>query len=125
MRKFMSVGVFALAIVVGMATLPAFAQEISRSILFKRDAKIGGQLLPKGEYEVKYTEGKDELVIAQGNREILAATYKVTKLEKAPSVTSVYYSHEDDGSFQLKRIEFKGKDSALAFENTVAKAITR
>ena len=125
MRKFMSVGVFALAIVVGMATLPAFAQEISRSILFKRDAKIGGQLLPKGEYEVKYTEGKDELVIAQGNREILAATYKVTKLEKAPSVTSVYYSQEADGSFQLKRIEFKGKDSALAFENTVAKTITR
>ena len=125
MRKFMSVWVFALAIVVGMATLPAFAQEISRSILFKRDAKIGGQLLPKGEYEVKYTEGKDELVIAQGNREILAATYKVTKLEKAPSVTSVYYSQEADGSFQLKRIEFKGKDSALAFEDTVAKAITR
>ena len=121
----MSVGVFALAIVVGMATLPAFAQEITRSILFKRDAKIGGQLLPKGEYEVKYTEGKDELVIAQGNREILAATYKVTKLEKAPSVTSVYYSQEADGSFQLKRIEFKGKDSALAFENTVAKTITR
>ena len=125
MRKFMSVGVFALAIVVGMATLPAFAQEISRSILFKRDAKIGEQLLPKGEYEVKYTEGKDELVIAKGNREILAATYKVTKLEKAPSVTSVYYSQEADGSFQLKRIEFKGKDSALAFENTVAKTITR
>ena len=125
MKKLMGAGILALAMVAGLATLPAFGQEVSRSILFKRDAKIGGQVLPKGEYEVKYVEGKDELVIAQGNRQILTATYKVTKLEKAPNVTSVFYSQESDGSFQLKRIEFKGKDAALAFENTVAKAIVR
>ena len=125
MRKLIGAGMLALGMVVGLATLPAFAQEISRSIEFKRDAKVGEQVLPKGEYEVKYVEGKDELVIAKGNREILTATYKVTKLEKAPKVTSVYYSQEADGSFQLKRIEFKGKDAALAFENTVAKTIVR
>jgi hypothetical protein len=125
MRKFLGAGVLALAMVAGLVTLPAFGQEISRSIQFKRDAKIGGQVLPKGDYEVKYVEGKDELVIAQGNREILTATYKVTKLEKTPKVTSVFYSQETDGSYQLKRIEFKGKDTALAFENTVAKVVER
>ena len=125
MRKFMSVGVLGLAMVVGLAAFPAFAQEVSRSISLKRDARIGGQVLPKGEYDVKYVEGKDELVIAQGRREVLTATYKVSKLEKAATVTSVIYSQEADGSFQLKRIEFKGRDSALSFENTVAKAISR
>ncbi len=125
MRKFMSVSVLGLAMVVGLAALTAFGQEVSRSILLKRDAKIGGQLLPKAESEAKSGEGKDELVIAQGRLEILSATYKITKLEKTPTVTSVIYSEEADGSFQLKRIEFRGKDSALAFENTIAKLITR
>lgn len=125
MRRFMSVGVLGLALFVGLVAVPAFAQEVNRSISLKRDAKIGGQPLPKGEYDVKYVEGKDELVIAQGRREVLTATYKVTKLDKAAAVTSVFYSQEADGSFQLKRIEFKGKDSALDFENTVAKVISR
>jgi hypothetical protein len=121
----MSTGVLALAMIVGLASLQAFGQGISKSIQLKRDAKIGGQVLPKGEYEIKYVEGKDELVIAKGNKEILTATYKVTKLEKTPNVTSVVYSQESDGSYQLVRIEFRGKDSALAFENTVAKVISR
>ena len=125
MRKFMSVGVLGLAIVVGLATVPAFAQEVSRSILLRRDAKVGGQVLPKGEYDVKYVEGKDELVITHGKKEVLTATYKVAKLDKAATVTAVTYSQEADGSFQLKRIEFKGQDSALTFEGTVAKAISR
>jgi hypothetical protein len=115
----------ALAMVAGLITVSAFAQEVSRSISLKRDAKIGGQDLPKGEYDVKYVEGKDELVIAKGRRDVLTATYTIAKLDKAPAVTSVFYSQEADGSFRLKRIEFKGKDSALVFENTVVKAINR
>jgi hypothetical protein len=125
MRKSVSVGVLALALVIGLVTVSAFAQQVNRSILLKRDAMIGGQALPKGEYDVRYIEGKDELVIAQGRREVLTATYKIAKLDKAAAVTSVFYSQEADGSFHLKRIEFKGKDSALTFENTVAKAIGR
>jgi hypothetical protein len=108
--------------VVGLASATAFAQELNHSIVLKRDAKVGSQLLPKGEYAVRYVQGKDELVILQGKREVLTATYKVTKLDKAAANTSVVYSEEADGSFQLKRIEFKGKDSALVLENTVAKA---
>jgi hypothetical protein len=117
--------VLAVAMVVGLTALTSFAQEVSRSILLKRDAKVGGQVLPKGEYSVKYFEGKEELVVLQGNREVLSATYKVTKLDKAAPATAVIYSQEADGSFLLKRIEFKGKDSALVLENTVARAITK
>ena len=124
MRKSVSV-VLGLLLVIGLVTVSAFAQEVNRSISLKRDARIGGQELQKGEYEVKYVEGKDELVIAQGSREVLTATYKIAKLDKAPSVTSVFYSQEADGSFHLQRIEFKGKKSALTFENAVAKLIGR
>ena len=117
--------VLAVAMMVGLTAVASFAQEVSRSILLKRDAKVGGQVLPKGEYSVKYFEGKEELVVSQGNREVLSATYKVTKLDKAAPATAVIYSQEADGSFLLKRIEFKGKDSALVLENTVARAITK
>lgn len=112
----------ALAMAAGLMVAPVSAQEISRSIVLKRDAKLGGQVLPKGEYAVKYVEGKGELSILQGKREVLTATYKISKLDKVPENNLVVYSQEQDGSFQLKRIEFKGKVSALVFENTVAKA---
>ena len=125
MKRWISSLSVALAMIVGLAAAPVFAQEISRSIVLKRDARLGGQVLPKGEYSVKYVEGKGELVISQGKREVLTATYKVSKLDKTPDNNLVVYSQEADGSFQLKRIEFKGKDSALVFENTVAKAITK
>ena len=125
MRRWINSLVLALAMVVGLTAANSFAQEHSRLIVLKRDAKVGGQVLPKGEYSLKYFEGKEELVILQGKREVLSATYKVTKLDKAAPDTSVIYTQEADGSFQLKRIEFKGKDSALVLENTVAKAITK
>jgi hypothetical protein len=124
MRK-VSVGILGLALVAGLVTVSALAQEVNRTISLKRDAKIGEQTLPKGEYDVKYVEGKDELVIARGRRDVLTATYKTAKLDKAPAVTSVFYSQEADGSYHLKRIEFKGKDTALVFENSVVKAINR
>jgi hypothetical protein len=124
MRK-VSVGILGLALVAGLVTVSAFAQEVNRTISLKRDAKIGEQSLPKGEYDVKYVEGKDELVIARGRRDVLTATYTTAKLDKTPAVTSVFYSQGADGSFHLKRIEFKGKDTALVFENTVVKAINR
>jgi hypothetical protein len=126
MKKFMGVVTLGLAMALGLAaTTPVSAQEVSRSIVLKRDAKVGDQVLPKGVYALKYVQGKDELVILQGKHEVLKATYKVAKLDKAATTTVVVYSQDADGSFQLKRIEFSGKDSALVFENTIAKAINR
>lgn len=121
MKRFKSVGMLVLAMVVGLVSVSVFGQEVNKTILLKRDTKIGGQVLPKGEYDLRYVEGKDELVIAKGKKEVLTATYKITKLDKAAAVTSVIYSQETDGSYQLKRIEFRGRDAALTFDNTVAK----
>src|ERR1700730_2698077 len=109
MKKFMGVVTLGLAMALGLAaTTPVSAQEVSRSIVLKRDVKVGDQVLPKGEYALKYVQGKDELVILQGKHEVLKATYKVAKLDKAATTTLVVYSQDADGSFQLKRIEFSG-----------------
>src|SRR5262245_1152058 len=124
MKRWINVLAVTLAVVIGLAAA-AFSQEVTRSIALKRDAKVGNQQLPKGEYVVKYVDGKDELIILQGKHEVLKATYKVTKLDKAAPNTLAVYSQEADGSYQLKRIEFKGNESALVFENTVATLINK
>src|SRR6185503_16190040 len=114
-------------IVFGAAvTMQVYAQEVSRTIAIKRDTRLGTEVLPKGEYDIRFVEGKEgEVVFLQGRREVLKATFTLTKLEKDAPNTAVVSSANDDGSFQLKRIEFRGKSAALVFDNTVATAVSK
>lgn len=127
MKKIMSVVALGLALMFGFAaTAQVSAQEVNRTITIRRDTKLGTEVLPKGEYAIKFVDGKDgEVVFMQGRREVLKATFTLTKLDKTPGDNVVVSMANDDGSFQLKRIEVKGKSAALVFENTVAKLITK
>jgi hypothetical protein len=105
---------------------PVSGQEISRAIVIQRDSKLGNEAVAKGEYSVKFAEGKDgELLLLRGKREVLKATYKLTTLDHPAANTLVVSTVEADGSYQLKRIEFRGKSTALVFDNTVAKAVIK
>lgn len=122
MKKFIASIVMGLALI----AIPALAQESSQKVFITRDSKIGGESVSKGDYVIKFVEGKaGEIVLAKGKRELLTATYTTTKLEKAAADNSVIFTQNGDGTFQLKRIEFKGKETALVFENTMAKAISK
>lgn len=107
-----------MAVVMGLfASAPVIGQESSRSITINREAKLGGQVLAKGSYNIKYTEGKDgEIVFVKGKQDVLKIAYKWSKLDATPSDTSVIYALADDGSYRIKRIEIKGKEYALALE---------
>jgi hypothetical protein len=114
-----------LAVVFGLTAI-ASAQESGEKITIKRDTKLGTQLLPKGEYTLRVTGAdKGELVFVQGKREVLKATYTVAKLDKEAANTAVVSALASDGSYVLKRVEFKGKATALVFENAVATLIDR
>jgi hypothetical protein len=105
---------------------PVSAQEISRSIVIQRDSKLGSETVAKGQYSLKFVDGKDgELVLLRGKHEVLKATYKLTTLDQPASNNLVVSTVDANGSYQLKRIEFKGKTAALVFDNTVAKAIIK
>ena len=127
MKRGINAVVIGLALVFATAlAMQAFAQEVSRAVAIKRDTRLGTELLPKGEYEIRFVEGKEgEVVFLQGRREVLKATFSVAKLEKDAPNSAVVSTLNDDGSYQLKRIEFKGKGSALVFDNTVATAISK
>src|ERR1044072_5038319 len=123
MKRWISVVVLGLAIVFGAV---AQAQEVSRKVEIKRDTRLGTEVLPKGEYDVKFVEGKEgEVVFLRGKREVLKATYTITKLEKDAENSAVVSTANNDGSFNLKRIEFRGKSAALVFDNTVATAVSK
>jgi hypothetical protein len=114
-----------LAMALGLA-IAASAQEAGEKINIKRDTKLGSEVLPKGEYTLKLVDGdKGEVVFVQGKREVLKATYSVTKLDKDAANSAIVSSLGNDGAYLLKRIEFKGKNTAFVFENTVAKLISK
>jgi len=125
MERWIKSAVASLALAAVILVAPVLAQEVNRSVTLRRDARLGQQALTKGEYSVKYTEGKRELVVLRDKREVLTATYELAKLDKPAADNAVIYSENADGSFQLKRIEFRGSASALVFENTIAKAISK
>ncbi|MFY9573835.1 MAG: hypothetical protein WAV20_20745, partial [Blastocatellia bacterium] len=96
---------------------PVSGQEVSRTVTITRDSKLGGQSLNKGEYSIKFAEGKDgDLVLLKGKKEVVKAPYKMTKLTQPAADNSVAYSAGTDGSFQVIRIEFKGKSDAIVLE---------
>ncbi|HJQ24830.1 MAG TPA: hypothetical protein VKA60_13010 [Blastocatellia bacterium] len=114
-----------LAMVFGLAVV-ASAQDGGEKITIKRDTRLGSEVLPKGEYNLRFVDGdKGEVIFVQGKHEVLKATYTVTKLDKEASNSVIVSTLGNDGSFLLKRVELKGKNIAYVFENTVAKAITR
>jgi hypothetical protein len=124
MKRFQMIALV-LAVALGLA-VAAGAQEAPEKITIKRDTKLGTEVLPKGEYTLRFVDGdKGEVVFVQGKREVLKATYSVTKLDKEAANSVVVSSLGNDGSYLLKRIEFKGKNTAFVFENAVAKLIAR
>jgi hypothetical protein len=124
MKKFQMIALV-LAMALGLA-VAASAQETGEKITIKRDTKLGTEVLPKGEYTLRFVDGdKGEVVFVQGKREVMKATYAVAKLDKEAVNSVVVSSLGNDGSFLLKRIEFKGKNTAFVFENTVAKLVAK
>lgn len=118
MKKLVSSIILGLVLATGLAIAsPADAQEVNRTVTITRDSKVGGQALSKGEYSVKFVQGKDgELVVLKGKKEVLKASYKIVKLDQPAADTSVAYTTNPDGSFRVKRIEFKGKNEAIVLD---------
>jgi hypothetical protein len=118
MKKLISSLIVGLIMATGLAVAsPADAQEVSRTITLTRDSKLAGQSLTKGDYSIKFVEGKDgSLVLLKGRKEVLKASYKVTKLAQPAVNNAVAYDAGADGSFLLRRIEFKGKNEAIVIE---------
>src|SRR5262245_19484470 len=109
-------GMFLSLVLVLCVALSGFAAEVTKSFTLTRDSRINGQLLTKGSYSVKFSDDKEgELVLLQGKKEVLKVNYKFTQLNAAPEDNKVAYTVAEDGSYSVRRIEFKGMKSAIVF----------
>ena len=118
MKKLISSLIVGIVVAAGLAVAsPVSAQEVTRSVTITRDSKLAGQALTKGDYSIKFVEGKDgELVLLKGKKEVLKASYKVTKLAQPAVNNAIAYDAGADGSFLVRRIEFRGKSEAIVLE---------
>ncbi|PYP89690.1 MAG: hypothetical protein DMF61_03195 [Blastocatellia bacterium AA13] len=109
--------IIALVVVIGSAAALVNAQNISRTITLNRDAKIGGQILPKGEYSIKFVDGKEgQLSVVRNGREVAKANYRLNKMDRPASDTVLILNAAADGSFQVSKMEFKGLINTLIIE---------
>lgn len=116
MKKLVS-GIFLSFALVVTFSLSAFGGEVTRSFTLTRDSKIDGASLTKGNYSVKFWDDKEgELVLMKGKNEVAKVKYKFKELTDAAPDNTVAYMLAEDGSYTVKRIEFKGMKSAIVFE---------
>ncbi|HKP87506.1 MAG TPA: hypothetical protein VJZ26_15495, partial [Blastocatellia bacterium] len=81
MKRLINSLVASLALTLALAAVPVSAQEVSRTVVIKRDSKLGSEVLPSGEYSVKFDEGKPgEVVFMRGKRQVLKATFTIAKV---------------------------------------------
>jgi hypothetical protein len=112
-----SFGLSLMLALVSMIAFPAFGQSVTRTLVFSRQAKLGDQAISEGKYTIAFDEKKDgELTLLRGSKEILKANYKVVELDKAAADSVVVFTAAGDGSYKVRRIEFKGSKAALQFE---------
>ena len=106
-----------LTAILAALTIPGLAQNVTHSLAFSRQAKLGGQTLQPGKYNVAYDEKKDgEAVVTKDGKEVLKAAYKRAELSNVPADSAVVFVAAGDGSFKVRRIEIKGSKTALVFE---------
>jgi hypothetical protein len=95
----------------------SFAGDVTKSFTLTRDSKLKGTNLTKGDYSVKFADDKEgELVLMKGKNEVAKVQYRFVELKNSPADNAVAYSVADDGSFTVRRLEFKGMKSAIVFE---------
>src|SRR4051794_26195645 len=81
-------------------TIPAVAQNVTRTLAISRQAKLGGQTVQPGKYNVAYDETKDgEAVVTKDGKEVLKTAYKRVELSNVPTDSAVVFAAAGDGSF--------------------------
>jgi hypothetical protein len=116
MKKMISGMFLSLAMVLSLASF-SFAGDVTKSFTLTRDSKVKGTQLAKGDYSVKFSDDKEgELILLKGKNEVAKLQYRFLELKNSPADNAVAYTVADDGSYTVRRIEFKGMKSAIVFE---------
>lgn len=102
-------------IIVFAATVSGFASD-KDSFKLLYPTKVGGTVLPAGDYSVQWDEsGKVEIL--KGKNVVATSTATVTKHSHPVRATNVSANRGADGSRSLVEIEIAGKNVSLGFSD--------
>ena len=97
-----------------LAALNKYGVADVQQVTFNEPIKVGGVMLPKGDYRVEHTmQGEDHIMVFtqlhSKNPASTKAKCELVKLEAKADRTQVLYVHPDPNTHVLQEIVFKGE----------------
>src|SRR5919112_2113700 len=86
MRKIVNLLVIA-AVVCLFSTLTVFGKDKSEYITLPQDVVIGGTVVKKGEYKLKFDEKSGELLLMKGSKVVAKTSARIEQREDSPRRT--------------------------------------
>jgi hypothetical protein len=101
-------------VITAMTGVLAFAKNKKDTVTFPTDMQVGGTLVKKGTYSVKFDDQTHELLIVDGKKIIARATTTIEK--RSRKATGLTFSAMANGETDTKRlvsIAFGGSDENI------------
>lgn len=106
-----------------LMSVTAWAKGKSGSVTFYEDTVVGGTVVKKGTYQLKFNEETGEVAIMKGKTELAKTSARLEKQERSSSGTKYEFVSKEGGK-TLKSVLFAGDKDAIVLVENSAQAAT-
>ena len=111
--------VVAILMVGALTGVVAFAKVHKQKVTFESDMKVGGTLVKKGTYELKFDDESGQLSISKNGKTVASAMARVEPREKKANDFQLRSTATGD-ELNLTGVTFGGSDKNIVITNTGA-----
>jgi hypothetical protein len=122
MKRTISYMIVALALCV-LTSVTAWAKGKSGSVTFYEDTVVGGTVVKKGTYNLKFNAETGEIAIMKGKTALVKTTARLEKQERSYSGIKYEFVSKEGGK-SLKSVLFAGDKDAIVISENSAQAAT-
>ena len=101
-----------------LTSVAAFAKVHKHSVIFENDTKVGGTVVKKGTYDLKFDDQSGQLSIIKNGKTVAQAMAKTEARDKKASDFQVRSTSGDDS--QLLGVTFGGSTQDVVINNNGA-----
>jgi hypothetical protein len=107
-------------LITALASVSLFAKGKTETVNFPTNIKVGGTLVTKGDYDLKFDEKTGELSIMKGSKVIARATTSTAKRDRKARSLEVRSTGTGDDA-QLVSVAFSGSDENLVLNGQASR----
>ena len=111
--------VLAVLMVGALTGVVAFAKVHKQKVTFESDMKVGGTLVKKGTYELKFDDESNQVTISKNGKTVAQAMARVEPREKKANDFQLRSTATGD-ELNLTGVTFGGSDKNIVITNTGA-----